>query len=332
MLYFGQVATGAYQLLGRPSQGDLPFQDVLDHAADVVNGLLIDMSLVARNHKTVASSWVTGTARTMSTALFGLITPDFIPVKVEWRALNGDTAARPFKLEVVAYEQLEAMTSRAENGETYCAFYNDTIVFSDLATTVTQKQYRIIYDPFILGTGTNVTVFGCSVDAINGTYTRRGVSNSHFIYNLVGQIDGANYAISWQPILSYWAVSDSGGSLIMHGGSSDEPDYPYDVETWTDVVTPTNTPFVVQGGGTPGAEGRTYLPDAFYALAKYETALRSVNRIRGLTTEEKQNERIALESFYAMERARFQRWNTTQYGDKLTKKLGFRPRSRNAIY
>jgi hypothetical protein len=140
------IATGSYQLLGRPSQQDLPYADLLVHVGDVVTGRLMDMSLTARNRKMLMSNWTLSTDRVMDVASFGLETSQFFPVKVEWRASDADEESRPYKVEVVAYEALDSLGQTSRN-ESYCAFFNDytQIAFSDLV--IQDREYRIEYEP-----------------------------------------------------------------------------------------------------------------------------------------------------------------------------------------
>jgi hypothetical protein len=73
------------------------------------------------------------------------------------------------------------------------------------------------------------------------------------------------------------------------------------------------------------------LPDAFITLGKYEVALRCLDQVETGTAEwqeKRERLRMSLLPFYQAEDERFKRWNTSQYGNKVTKKLGFRPRQR----
>jgi hypothetical protein len=142
------VAKGSYQLLGRPSQADLPYSDLLVHVGDVVTGRLMDMSLTARNRRMLLSNWTPGTDRVMDVASFGLETSQFFPVKVEMRMADSDEDARPYPVQIVAYETLDTLGSTSIN-ESYCAFYNDytQIAFSDLISDVENREYRIEYEP-----------------------------------------------------------------------------------------------------------------------------------------------------------------------------------------
>lgn len=143
------MVSGAYQLLGRPSQLDLNYNDVLLNAARVVRGLILDLKLSVRNHKTAVSDWITTSTREMSTSDF-FHSADVLVSKVEWRYLAAASQDPiPFKAEVVAYEQINEVAKTSQsNQETYVAFYNDngTMAFSEIATVLALRQYRVMYE------------------------------------------------------------------------------------------------------------------------------------------------------------------------------------------
>ena len=161
---YTDVIRGAYQLLGRPSQTDLPYQDVIDHAKDVIRGRLLDLKMAARGHTNVVGPWVTPTSREMSSGAFVSNLDNFIPVKVEWRTQSDSSTAFPRKAEVVAYEQLgDLYRSTTTFAETYVAFTDNLqkIAFSETDETLEDREYRIIYetleDPAIALGGTTAT-------------------------------------------------------------------------------------------------------------------------------------------------------------------------------
>lgn len=146
---YTDVIRGAYQLLGRPSQLDLPYQDVIDHAKDVIRGRLLDLKMAARGHTNVVGPWVTPTSREMSSGAFVSNLDNFIPVKVEWRTASDTATSFPRKAEVVAYEQLgDLYRSTTTFAETYVAFTDNftKIAFSETDETLESREYRIIYE------------------------------------------------------------------------------------------------------------------------------------------------------------------------------------------
>lgn len=146
---YTDVIRGAYQLLGRPSQADLPYQDVIDHAKDCIRGRLLDLKMAARGHTNVVGEWVTPTGREMSSASFVNNATNFLPVKVEWRNLNDTSTSLPRKVEVVAYEQItELYRSTTTYAETYVAFTDNfsKIAFSEVYPNLQTRQYRVIYE------------------------------------------------------------------------------------------------------------------------------------------------------------------------------------------
>lgn len=146
---YTDVIRGAYQLLGRPSQGDLPYQDVIDHAKDCIRGRLLDLKMAARGHTNIVGDWVTPSAREMSSSSFVNGATNFLPVKVEWRNLNDTSISLPRKVEVVAYEQItELYRSTTTYAETYVAFTDNfsKIAFSEVYPNLQTRQYRVIYE------------------------------------------------------------------------------------------------------------------------------------------------------------------------------------------
>lgn len=154
---YGDIIKGAYQLLGRPSQLDLPYQDVMDHARDVIRGRLLDLKMAARGHTNVVGPWVTPTGRDMAVTaadptgnrLVPVGTGYFIPVKMEWRTVNDAQEVPPRKAEIVSYDQLgDLFRSAMTFSETYVAFTDNfsKITFSETYETLKQRQYRLIYE------------------------------------------------------------------------------------------------------------------------------------------------------------------------------------------
>jgi len=146
------ILTEAYQILGRPSQLDLPYLDLLVLVKDVARGRILDLKLSARDHTTQIGPWVVPSDREMSTSGFVGGLENFIPVKVEWRYLTSDgvvPAVMPFQAEVVAFDQLGDLSRKSmTETETFCAFYDqfDNIAFSEDSTTLSFREYRVLYE------------------------------------------------------------------------------------------------------------------------------------------------------------------------------------------
>lgn len=147
---YTDVIRGAYQLLGRPSQKDLPYQDVIDHAKDAIRGRLLDIKMASRGHTNVIGAWVTPTdVDDMSTSAFVSGATNFIPVKVEWRIKNDTDIQFPRKAEVVAWSALgELYRDSLSIAETYVAFSDNfsKIAFSETIEMLGNREYRIIYE------------------------------------------------------------------------------------------------------------------------------------------------------------------------------------------
>lgn len=156
------IVTGTYSLLGRPSQNDLPYEDVLEAARDVVRGRTLDLKLAARNHTVQVGSWVTPSDREMSSASFVGGESHFIPVKVEWLSTNEASSSplpQPRKVTVVSYEAIADLYDKGD----YCAFYNgfEHIAFSNSQYELQNRMYRVLYEDTgdVLATKTNSAEF-----------------------------------------------------------------------------------------------------------------------------------------------------------------------------
>lgn len=147
---YTDVIRGAYQLLGRPSQGDLPFQDVIDHAKDVIRGRLLDLKLASRGHTDIIGPWVTPTdVDDMNTTSFVSGQTNFIPVRVEWRIKNDTSTQFPRRAEVVNWSaRADLYRESLTLSETYVSFSDNfsKIAFSETLETLENRDYRIIYE------------------------------------------------------------------------------------------------------------------------------------------------------------------------------------------
>lgn len=141
------IIIGAYRKLGRPSQADMPYADLISLSNEVYQGMLLDMKLSAREHTTDIGSWVTPTARNMATTSF-TGGGEIIPTRVEWRIAD-DTTAIPMKAEIVAYDNINELAMKARTvNETYVSFYDGfaNILFSESLEVLETREYRIIYE------------------------------------------------------------------------------------------------------------------------------------------------------------------------------------------
>lgn len=147
---YTDVIRGAYQLLGRPSQSDLPYQDVIDHAKDVIRGRLLDLKLASRGHTNTIGPWVTPTdVDDMATSSFVGGQTNFIPVRVEWRVKNDTATQFPRKAEVVSWSARGDLYRESLTlAETYVSFSDNfqKMAFSETLETLSVREYRIIYE------------------------------------------------------------------------------------------------------------------------------------------------------------------------------------------
>lgn len=145
------ILTETYQILGRPSQQDLPYLDLLVIVKDVARGRILDQKLSAKNHTMAIGGWVTPSAREMSSSGFVGGLENFIPVKVEWQYISEASitpAPYPRRAEVVSFEMLGDKLERSSGLETHVAFYDGfaSIAFSENTSELALRQYRIVYE------------------------------------------------------------------------------------------------------------------------------------------------------------------------------------------
>jgi hypothetical protein len=135
------VLTEAYRKLGKPSQADMPFMDLIGVVRDVWRGLSLDLKMAARGHTVEMGNWVVPTQREMSTASF-TGAGHIIPVKVEWRPDGSEDEVIGQKIDVVAFEQLNM-----DSPDIRVAFTGDfeTIIFGDVYYD--SREYRVSYEP-----------------------------------------------------------------------------------------------------------------------------------------------------------------------------------------
>jgi hypothetical protein len=145
MILASDIVKGVYRRLGRPAQGDLPYQDVLALIRDFVRELRLDLKLSATNKTLEIGQWTTPNAQQMPVAGFANGLSNFIPVKVEWRAAGSDWDTVPNKAEVVSYESLADMYANS-TAAVYVAFYEgfSSIAFPEPSSTLQSREYRVI--------------------------------------------------------------------------------------------------------------------------------------------------------------------------------------------
>ena len=140
------IVKGAMMLMGRPSQADLPYQDVVDVVADVVGGALFDLKTSNNNRTAVVGEWRTPTATIESTQSYVTAEDFFIPIKCEWQTIDGETNYQtPNRVELCALESIDelALTPRE-----YASIYdNDSkIRFGQTLPVLSTREYRLIYE------------------------------------------------------------------------------------------------------------------------------------------------------------------------------------------
>jgi hypothetical protein len=140
------IVRGAYRLIGRPSQSDIRYKDVLQNASDVITGRLLDLKMSNRNHTAIVGAWHTPTAQIEDVSIYAT-DKMFIPVKAEWRYKNGNETQIPQQVEFCA---LETISENARIAREYVAIYDDQLKlqWSAPLTTLQTREYRIVYESF----------------------------------------------------------------------------------------------------------------------------------------------------------------------------------------
>lgn len=146
MIQVSDILREAYRKLGKPSQADMPFIDLIAIVADVYRGVMLDLKMTARNHSTVLGAWTVPTDREMSTAIF-TGGDHIIPINVEWRPADSPDISFSYPVEIIAFEQIGAMPFKTDMP--YVAFYNGfaNVRFSDVDELMQSREYRFTYEP-----------------------------------------------------------------------------------------------------------------------------------------------------------------------------------------
>ena len=147
MILASDILSGAYLLLGRPSQADLHYGDMLDLAEDLLMGRLLDMKLVGRGNFQTIGEWTTPDASEMSALAFTNGETNIIPRKMEWRYIGDNSDyTNPRLAEIISFESLNEFQRKSIN-ETAVAFYNGAqeIAFSELNVELLNREYRLTF-------------------------------------------------------------------------------------------------------------------------------------------------------------------------------------------
>lgn len=146
MILASDIVKDAMRKMGRPSQADLPYQDVLDFTRDIVRERMLDYKLTTRGHTIETGSWTAPTEREMLSATF-TGTDNFIPVKIEWRFSGTDDIS--YKSQVTSYENLDDLRRESVSSlESWTAFYNgfSQIAFSYTLEELATREFRVIFE------------------------------------------------------------------------------------------------------------------------------------------------------------------------------------------
>jgi hypothetical protein len=140
------IVRGVYRRLRKPSQAALPWQDVINIVRGVVARMLLDLALSPQNSTATTSDWFTPSATDFPMSDLGFASM-LLPIRVERRELGSDFETG-LETPMVNYEVLDTSTVGA------ISFYGNPIrmVFRDNLDTVTNTEYRIVYEDDFLNT------------------------------------------------------------------------------------------------------------------------------------------------------------------------------------
>lgn len=138
------IVRGLYRRLKRPSQTALPWPDALAIVSEVVSRLKCDLAMSPQNLTAQTSDWFIPSSADFPIADLGLSV--LLPTRLERRGIDSlyETGSN---VPVVDYEVLD--TSNVGG----VSFYGDPlrIVFRDPLDTVTNTQYRLVYESDTVG-------------------------------------------------------------------------------------------------------------------------------------------------------------------------------------
>jgi hypothetical protein len=138
------IIRGVYRRLKRPSQTALPWPDVLAIVSEVVSRLKCDLAMSPQNLTAQTSDWFTPDSTDFDISDLGLSV--LLPIRLERREIGSDFETG-FNVPTVNYEVLDTSTVGG------VSFYGDPlrIVFRDPLDTVTNTQYRLVYESDTVG-------------------------------------------------------------------------------------------------------------------------------------------------------------------------------------
>lgn len=147
------IVRGVYRRLRRPSQAALPWQDVLSIVSEVVSRMKCDLAMSPQNFTAQTSEWFTPSETDFEISELGLSV--LLPIRLERRGIASDYETGA-EVPTVNYEVLNTSSVGA------VSFYGDPlrIVFRDPLDTVTNTEYRLIYESDTVGVQNLNSVIG----------------------------------------------------------------------------------------------------------------------------------------------------------------------------
>jgi hypothetical protein len=138
------IVRGVYRRLRRPSQAALPWQDVLQIVSEVISRLKGDLAMSPQNLTAQTSDWFIPSSTDFPISELGLSV--LLPIRLERRGI-GSEFETGFEVPTVNYEVLNTSNVGA------VSYYGDPlrIVFRDPLETVSNTEYRLIYESDTVG-------------------------------------------------------------------------------------------------------------------------------------------------------------------------------------
>lgn len=307
---YTDVIRGAYQLLGRPSQLDLPYQDVIDHAKDVIRGRLLDLKMAARGHTNIVGPWVGQRSLTITAA--SNATPIVITSNNHYLAtgqtvtisgVEGNTAANGTFTITRVSDNTFSLDGSSGNGS-----------YTSGGTAVSKLEREMSSGAFVSG-ATNFIPVKIEWRSINDTYAALPRKVEVVAYEQLTEL----YRSTMTYAETYVAFTNNFSKVAFSEVTEDlqQREYRIIYETLEDPLVELN-------------ETAPEFPSLFITLCKYETALICLDQVINTTPEwmeKRERMRAAIIGRLAVEERRFTKWNTTLFGNKKIRRLGFRIRT-----
>lgn len=308
---YTDVIRGAYQLLGRPSQADLPYQDVIDHAKDVIRGRLLDLKMAARGHTNVVGPWVGQRTLTLTDATNA--SPIVVTCANHYLA-TGQTVTISGVTGNTAANGTYKVTDLTNNTFSLDGSTGNGAYVSGGSVVVPLKQ-EMGAGAFVTGL-TNFIPVKVEWRGISEAATAFPRKVEVVAYEQLGDLYRTTTTLSE----TYVAFTDNFQNIAFS-----ETDETLATREYRVIYEALEDPTVTLG------DTSSDFPAMFITLCKYETAVMCLDHVVNDSQrwmEKRERLRGSLTARLLVEDRRFTKWNLTLFGNKKVKRLGFRTRIR----